>query len=38
MSANGWLQFLFFSVVLALLTRPVGLYIAQVLERKRHLA
>jgi K+-transporting ATPase ATPase A chain len=35
MSANGWLQFLFFSVVLALLTRPVGLYIAQVLERKR---
>jgi potassium-transporting ATPase potassium-binding subunit len=35
MSANGWLQFLFFSVVLALLTRPVGLYLAQVLERKR---
>ena len=35
MSANGWLQFLFYSVVLALLTRPVGLYLAQVLERKR---
>ncbi len=35
MSANGWLQFLFFSVVLALLTKPVGLFIAQVLERKR---
>ncbi len=35
MSANGWLQFLIFSVVLALVTRPVGLYIAQVLERRR---
>ena len=35
MSANGWLQFLFYSVVLALLTKPVGLYLAQVLERKR---
>jgi K+-transporting ATPase ATPase A chain len=35
MSANGWLQFLFYSVVLALLTKPVGLYLAQVLEGKR---
>src|SRR5215831_4629916 len=35
MTANGWLQFIAFSLVLLLVTRPVGLYIAQVLERKR---
>ena len=35
MTANGWLQFAIFSIVLLLTVRPVGLYIAQVMERKR---
>ena len=35
MSANGWLQFILFSIVLLLVTRPVGLYLAAVLEGKR---
>src|SRR5580658_6013328 len=32
MTANGWLQFAIFSVVLILTVRPVGLYLARVLE------
>jgi len=35
MTANGWLQFAIFSIVLLLTVRPVGLYIAQVMERRR---
>jgi K+-transporting ATPase ATPase A chain len=35
MSANGWLQFLFYSAVLLLTVRPVGIYLARVLERQR---
>ena len=35
MSANGWLQFLIFSVILLLSVRPVGLYLARVLEGQR---
>lgn len=35
MTANGWLQFLVFCVVLLLTVRPVGLYLERVLERKR---
>ena len=32
MSANGWLQFVVFSAVLLLLVKPVGIYLARVLE------
>jgi potassium-transporting ATPase potassium-binding subunit len=32
MTANGWLQFVVFFAVLVLLMRPLGLYIARVLE------
>jgi len=35
MSANGWLQFAVFSLVLLATVRPVGLYLANVLEGKR---
>ncbi len=35
MSANGWLQFAIFSLVLLALTRPVGLYLTSVLEGGR---
>ncbi len=35
MTANGWFQFAFYSIVLLLLTRPVGIYLARVLERER---
>jgi K+-transporting ATPase ATPase A chain len=35
MSANGWLQFVLFSVILLLSVRPVGLYLARVLEGER---
>ena len=35
MTANGWLQFLIYSVVLLLTVRPVGLYLMHVLERER---
>jgi potassium-transporting ATPase potassium-binding subunit len=35
MSANGWLQFLVYSVVLCLAVKPVGIYLARVLEGKR---
>jgi K+-transporting ATPase ATPase A chain len=34
MSANGWFQFLFYSAVLLLTVRPVGIYLARVLERQ----
>ena len=35
MTANGWLQFALFSVVLLLTVRPVGIYLVAVLEGKR---
>ncbi len=35
MSANGWLQFAIYSVVLLLTVRPVGIYLACVLEGER---
>src|SRR3984957_463312 len=35
MIANGWLQFLVFLAVLLLLMRPLGLYIARVLEGQK---
>jgi K+-transporting ATPase ATPase A chain len=34
MSANGWLQFLVFSGLILALARPIGIYLAQVLEGK----
>jgi K+-transporting ATPase ATPase A chain len=35
MTTNGWLQFLLFSGLILVLARPVGIYLAQVLEGKR---
>jgi K+-transporting ATPase ATPase A chain len=35
MSANGWLQFAFYSIVLLATVRPVGAYLARVLEGER---
>jgi K+-transporting ATPase ATPase A chain len=35
MSANGWLQFAFFSLILLATVRPVGIYLARVLEGER---
>jgi len=35
MSANGWLQFAFYSLVLLATVRPVGTYLARVLEGER---
>ncbi len=35
MSANGWLQFLVYSLVLLLTVRPVGIYLTRVLEGQR---
>ena len=35
MTANGWLQFVVFSVILLASVRPVGAYIARVLEGER---
>ncbi|HUH62064.1 MAG TPA: potassium-transporting ATPase subunit KdpA [Terracidiphilus sp.] len=35
MTANGWLQFVVFSVILLLTVRPVGLYLTRVLEGGR---
>jgi len=35
MSANGWLQFAIFSVILLASVRPVGAYLARVLEGER---
>jgi K+-transporting ATPase ATPase A chain len=35
MTANGWLQFIVFFAVLLLLMRPLGLYIARVLEGQK---
>jgi K+-transporting ATPase ATPase A chain len=35
MTANGWLQFAFFSIVLLATVRPVGIYLARVLEGQR---
>jgi K+-transporting ATPase, KdpA len=35
MSANGWLQFGIYSIVLLLTVRPVGIYLARVLEGER---
>ncbi|MGO9437521.1 MAG: potassium-transporting ATPase subunit KdpA [Terracidiphilus sp.] len=35
MTANGWLQFVIYSIVLILIVRPVGLYLAKVFEGER---
>ena len=35
MSANGWLQFAIYSVILLATVRPVGIYMARVLEGER---
>ena len=35
MSANGWLQFAIYCVILLLTVRPVGIYLARVLEGER---
>ncbi|WP_109484917.1 potassium-transporting ATPase subunit KdpA [Occallatibacter savannae] len=35
MSANGWLQFVVYSLVLLLTVKPVGIYLARVLEGQR---
>src|SRR5580658_8937282 len=35
MSANGWLQFALFSLILLATVRPVGAYMARVLEGER---
>ena len=35
MTANGWLQFAMYSIVLLLTVRPVGIYLARVLEGER---
>ncbi len=35
MSANGWLQFAIYSIVLLATVRPVGIYMARVLEGER---
>jgi K+-transporting ATPase ATPase A chain len=35
MSANGWLQFAIYSLILLLTVRPVGIYLARVLEGER---
>ncbi len=35
MSANGWLQFVLFSLILFASVRPVGIYLARVLEGER---
>src|SRR5262252_730796 len=32
MNASGWIQFAFYGVVLALITKPMGLYLMQVLD------
>jgi potassium-transporting ATPase potassium-binding subunit len=35
MSANGWLQFVIYSVVLLMTVKPVGIYLARVLEGQK---
>ncbi len=35
MSANGWLQFAVYSIILVAVARPVGLYLVRVLEGQR---
>jgi K+-transporting ATPase ATPase A chain len=35
MSANGWLQFAFYSLILLATVRPVGIYLARVMEGER---
>jgi potassium-transporting ATPase potassium-binding subunit len=35
MTANGWLQFGIFSIVLLLVTKPAGIYLARVMEGQR---
>ena len=36
MSANGWLQFTFYCLVLLLTVRPVGIYLARVAQGELH--
>ena len=35
MSVNGWLQFVLYSLILLATVRPVGIYLARVLEGER---
>ena len=35
MTANGWLQFALYSLVLLALVKPVGIYLARVLEGEK---
>ena len=35
MSANGWLQFAIYSIILLAMVRPVGIYMARVVEGER---
>jgi len=35
MTANGWMQFLVYSLVLCLTVKPIGIYLARVLEGRR---
>ena len=35
MSTNGWLQFAIYSIVLLATVRPVGIYLARVMEGER---
>jgi potassium-transporting ATPase potassium-binding subunit len=35
MSASGWFQFVVYSIVLFLSVKPVGIYLARVLEGQR---
>jgi len=35
MTANGWLQFALYSLILLATVRPVGVYLARVLEGER---
>ncbi len=38
MTANGWLQILFFFALILLCAKPLGLYMARVFERERTFA
>lgn len=35
MTANGWLQILFFFVLVLLVTKPMGIFMAHVFNRER---
>ena len=35
MTVNGWLQILFFFVIILLVTKPLGMFMAHVFDRKK---